>query len=498
MTPGRTLSVSVHIGSSNAWSATGQREFCCRVDTEQHSSPAAALPAVNPLDFIDDNYMEIGGRIAPTDLELVHLILHTVQGCGLADADVLYLSYPTEWGSTRKGRLLDAARRVGYDVVLVPTAIAIARATRGSWRARCIVVEIRGDDAVVSCVRDFDGDVTVTSTARRSLSELTQLFGEFEELTVRDAVVVVGRHSHSLASSLERGSRSIHGYASVRVLDESRIVRAIVDPRVRLESVTAENSAGRAVDNSAFGDRWVPPSGRHFPVESGVRQRRWLPALAVSVVIVGLFGVGVAVATGRGGVEGTAVEARTTGNQSADVVPVTTQPLPATQPVPTAQGSAQPTTLMPSTTWAVVTTTIPLAGGTVSVVVPAGWAADREGSGAGRMDLIPVSGNDRKIVIIEKELLAGVEFDAVAIDLREQLSAVEDPRRFGNLESAVASDGRKILLYREFPDGYSEVRWQVFVERGTQVSIGCQYLVGEWDAFESECVQIVGSLSSVN
>ena len=238
---------------------------------------AAALPAVNPLDFIDDNYMEIGGRIAPTDLELVHLILHTVQGCGLADADVLYLSYPTEWGNTRKGRLLDAARQVGYDVVLDPTAIAIARATRGSWRARCIVVEIRGGDVVVSCVRDFDGDVTLMNTQRRALSELPQLFGEFEELTVRDSVVVVGRHSHSIASSLERGSRSIHGYASVRVLDESRIVRAIVDPRVRLESVTAENSAGRAVDNSAFGDRWVPPSRLVTPADSGVRQRRWLP-----------------------------------------------------------------------------------------------------------------------------------------------------------------------------------------------------------------------------
>ncbi|MGG7104510.1 type VII secretion-associated protein [Rhodococcus sp. 24CO] len=496
VTPGHTLSVSVHIGSSNAWSATRQREFCCRVDTEQHSSPAAALPAVNPLDFIDDNYMEIGGRIAPTDLELVHLILHTVQGCGLADVDVLYLSYPTEWGNTRKGRLLDAARRVGYDVVLVPTAIAIARATRGSWRARCIVVEIRGGDAVVSCVRDFDGDVTVMSTARRSLSELTQLFGEFDELTVRDAVVVVGRHSHSIASSLERGSRSIHGYASVRVLDESRIVRAIVDPRVRLESVAAENSAGRAVDNSAFGDRWVPPSGLVAPADSGVHPRRWLPALAVSVVVVGLLGVGVAVATGRGGVEGTAVEARTIDGQSADVVPAST--LPTTLTLPTAQGSAPPSTLVPSSTSAAPTTTIPLAGGNVSVVVPAGWAPDRGRSAAGRMDLVPASGNDRKIVIIEKELRAGVEFDAVEIDLREQLSAIEDPLRFGNLESAVTSDGRKVLLYREFPDGYSEVRWQVFVERGTQVSIGCQYLVGEWDAFEPECVQIVESLSPVN
>ncbi|MFE4501434.1 type VII secretion-associated protein [Rhodococcus sp. NPDC056743] len=488
VTPGHTLSVSVHVGSLHAWSATGQREFCCRVDTEQHSSPAAALPIVNPFDFIDDNYMEIGGRIAPTDLELVHLIQHAVQGCGLADADVLYLSYPTEWGNTRKGRLLDAARQVGYDVVLVPTAIAIARATRSSWRARCVVVEIRGGDAVVSCARDFDGDVTIMSTRRRPLSELPQLFGELEELTVRDSVVVVGRHSHPIASSLERGSRSIHGYASVRVLDESRIVRAIVDPRVRLESVTAENSAGRAVDNSAFGDRWVLSSTPVTQDDSGVHPRRWWAALAALVVVVGLCGIGAAVVTGR--VEGTAVHARPTDGRSADVAPVTM--------LPTTLGGAQQSTLVPSTTSAAPTTTIPLGGGNVSVEVPAGWAPDPNRSTAGRMDLIPPSGNDRKIVIMEKELRTGVEFDAVELDLRDQLAAIEDPLRFGKLESAVAVDGRKVLLYSEFPDGYSEVRWQVFVERGTQVSIGCQYIVGEWDALEPECIQIVESLSYVN
>ena len=152
---------------------------------------------------------------------------------------------------------------------------------------------------------------------------------------------------------------------------------------------------------------------------------------------------------------------------------------------------------MPSTTSAVATTTIPLAGGNVGVVVPAGRASDRGGSAAGRMDLIPASGNDRKIVIVEKELRAGVEFDAVEIDLREQLSAIRIHSASETSKSTVAVDGRKVLCTGNFRMDIPKFGGRICL-RGRQVSIGCQYLVGEWDAFEPECVQIVESLSFVN
>lgn len=482
MTPGPTLSVSVHIGSFNVWSAAGQREFCCRVDVERDSPTQLPPVVVNPLDFIDDDYIDISGRITAVGVELVQLILQAVQGCGLADADVLYLSYPTEWGRTRKRRLLDAARRVGYDIVLVPAAVAIARSTHGNWRVRCIVVEIRAGDAVVSCVRDFDGDVTVMSTRRATLAELPAVFTEFGELTVRDSVVVVGRHAHSVASSLEGGSRSIHGYASVRVLDESRIVRSIVDPRVRLESVTAESLAGRAVDNSAFGDRWVVPAQPGTTVVPSGHAHRW--RLAAGVVVVAVLAVAAGVATGRSTVEGTAVEARIMGAQAV-----------GTYTVDESQAGIPAVTTVPTVTSPSTVPSAALQVGQVSLEFPVGWTPDTGEAPAGRTDVIPPAGRDRKIVVVEKELRAGVDFDDVVAVLREQSTALENPLRFGNFEPVVADDGRNILLYREFPDVYSEVRWHVFVERGMQVSIGCQYLVGDWDAFAAECGQIIESLT---
>ncbi|OYD68996.1 type VII secretion-associated protein [Rhodococcus sp. OK302] len=486
--PGATLSVSVHIGTSNAWSATAQREFCCRADIEGDSRDHSRFGGVNPLDYIDDDYIEFGGRITSTVLELVTLISHAVQGCGLSDADVLYLSYPSEWGHARKGRLLVAARQVGHDVVLVPSAIAVARSMRSVWRSRCIVVEIRSGDAVVSCLRDFDGDVTVMSTRRGRLAELPDLFAEFDELTGRDTVVVVGRQSHSVASSLERGSRSIHGYASVRVLDESRIVRSIVDPRVRLDAVTAENSAGRAVDNSAFGDRWVPPSHIVGPTHPTRRSRRWWPVVTACAVVICALAAGVVIVSGRGGTEDAntagGIEGTVVHGLTADASPVDS---PATTSTLSRTSDALPTT-----------TTVPLELGRVRLDLPAGWSREPGRSTTGRTDIVPPSGTDRKIVIVEKELREGVEFDEVEGALRAQFTTLEDPSRFQDFESVVTVEGRKTVLYMEFPDGYSEVRWKVYVERGLQVSIGCQYLVGEWDMFESECGRVTGSLTYVN
>lgn len=401
-------------------------------------------------------------------------------------------------GNTRKGRLLEAARQIAHDVVLVPTAIAIARSTHGSWRVRCIVVEIRSGDVVVSCVQDFDGDVAVVSTARASMAELPEVFAEFEELTVRDSVVVVGHRSHSVASSMERGSRRIHGYKGIRILDESRIVCSLVDPRVRVDTFTAEALAGRTVDNSAFGDQWVPPMELAGASDSTVRVRRWSAAMTAGVVVAGLVAAGMAFVLGRGAVEGTAVQAESSDTPLVDAAQ-------ASGLVVTSEPNMSSTNLVPSnpvtsasSVAAVPTAVTALEVGNVSLDLPIGWEPALDRSSAERTDLLPSSGNDRKIVVVQKELREGAEFDAVEAALREQSETLEDPLRFGNFETIELADGRKVLLYREFPDGYSEVRWQVFVEHGIQVSVGCQYLVDEWSTFEFECAQVTDSLSYVN
>jgi type VII secretion-associated protein (TIGR03931 family) len=104
--------------------------------------------------------------------------------------------------------------------------------------------------------------------------------------------------------------------------------------------------------------------------------------------------------------------------------------------------------------------------------------------------LVPGSGADRKIVVIEKRLAEGVGFDSVEAVLRQQFSTFEDPLRFA--EFAVLDDaaGKRAVVYVEFPDDFSEVRWHVYVDNGRQVSIGCQYLVGEWGSLEADCLRM--------
>ena len=53
------------------------------------------------------------------------------------------------------------------------------------------------------------------------------------------------------------GSTNVHGHASIRILDESRVAASLVDPQTLVRQTTARDSSGRIVDNSAFGAGWV-------------------------------------------------------------------------------------------------------------------------------------------------------------------------------------------------------------------------------------------------
>ncbi|MDV2474751.1 type VII secretion-associated protein [Rhodococcus zopfii] len=53
---------------------------------------------------------------------------------------------------------------------------------------------------------------------------------------------------------------------------------------------------------------------------------------------------------------------------------------------------------------------------------------------------------------------------------------------------------RSVIAYTEVPEEFSTVRWFVVVDRGWQVAVGCQFLVGEWSGIGKECEQAVHTL----
>ena len=492
MTAPSAVSVSLHWGAANIWVVSGQREFCCSADLRREPASGPGAAGENAIDYIDDDYVDVDGRVVPTVLEVARLISSAMDGCGIVDADILHLSHPSDWGAPRRRRLLDAARRVAHDVVLVPTSIAAARSAHTAWRSRCVVLELRGGTVVASVVAEVDGELRIDGTQSSEIADVAGLFSAIGDLSVRDAVVLVGPSSHAVAASLERGSTNVHGHASIRILDESRggcVSGGSSDAR------SPDNRAGQFGTNRRQFGFWRRVGRRYgwrevdsflgleclFAASSRRVARR--PSMVRGGACGGRRrrcgrrnGRGVHSRSKRFSVDG--VGHSHGGRRSRDRGGVERAGNACTEDfdlVDRVRGHAG---------------TYSCGRGSVAAEVPSDWKLLSRGTSSGRTDLVPGSGADRKIVVIEKRLAEGVGFDSVEAVLRQQFSTFEDPLRFA--EFAVLDDaaGKRAVVYVEFPDDFSEVRWRVYVDNGRQVSIGCQYLIGEWGSLEADCLRM--------
>ncbi|RQO52343.1 type VII secretion-associated protein [Rhodococcus sp. KBW08] len=495
MTVPSLVSVSLHWGPSNIWVVSGQREFCCSADLRRETASGPGT-GENAIDFVDDDYVDVDGRIVPTVLELARLISRAMDGCGIVDVDILYLSHPSDWGAPRRRRLLDAARRVAHDVVLVPTSVAAARSAHTAWRSRCVVLELRGGTVVASVVGEVDGELRIDGAQSSAIADVAGLFSAIGDLSVRDAVVLVGPRSHAVAASLERGSTNVHGHASIRILDESRVASSLVDAQTLVRQTTARDSSGRIVDNSAFGAGWVGDSDGAMSITSmdstassprrvGGRNggRRWFAAALAMVAVVAVVAATVVVFTRDRSDSRSAGSVAATAEDEVEIAEASKD-----------QGKPAPKTSIPSIEPDATPELRRVDLGSVAAELPSDWKLLSPGTSSGRTDLIPSSGEDRKIVVIEKRLEEGAGFDSVEAALRQQFSAFEDPLRFGEFSVIDDAAGKQAVVYVEFPDDFSEVRWHVYVGNGRQVSIGCQYLVGEWDSLEADCLRMWQSI----
>ncbi|MEU4706066.1 type VII secretion-associated protein [Nocardia salmonicida] len=129
--------------------------------------------------------------------------------------------------------------------------------------------------------------------------------------------------------------------------------------------------------------------------------------------------------------------------------------------------------------------------GRVVVEIPAGW--HRATATDSRADLVPDDAARHRITITQKPVTPGAGYDEVAADLTTQIA-----KKPAGTVTAVRRDvvfaGRPGLSYEERPADGSTVRWQVLVERGVQVSIGCQYAENGWAGVVSACEQVVGAV----
>ncbi|MGC0365217.1 type VII secretion-associated protein (TIGR03931 family) [Rhodococcus sp. 27YEA15] len=463
-------SVAVHVGHSTVWAASGEQVFECAADLRSDSSVSGVVE-MSPLVFVDDDYVDVDDRIRPTVLALADLFERVVRGCGVPGPDRVYLTHPSHWGHRRRNQFLDAARRVASDVMLVPMAVAVARSRRSQWRDRCVVVEQRPTEVAVSVVEECGDELRITFSRVAANRELMSLVASVGAISRRDAMMVVGMQSRRTAALLDADVPGSSVRGGIRAVDESELVTAVIDPRLRpIPAAGVDDRVLREEWQARVADVAVRPEPADIgPATTRSRRRRAVLAGVLTLVAVAVVGLTIRTA----GIEK---------SNSALDKPISTirqTGIPESGP-PVEEPGAAPTSLAAGQ----------VRVGEVEAVFPSGWRFIPKSAEPGRTDAVPPTGTDRKIVIVETALRPGSTVDEVHDSLHQQFSAFEDPLRFGEFAVVGGADGRRTATYVEFPDNYSEVRWRVYVEGGFQISVGCQYLLDEWDAVAADCRRV--------
>jgi len=367
---------------------------------------------------------------------------------------------PSEWGTRRRAALEAGARRLVGEISVEPLALRVAGLSAStSQQQRIAVVELNSLTT------------TVTLTGRSGTETWIEAC-EYEP-TIGSADLAEGRGVEAVVDVVDRllGGRKpsylvVVGAAEPALLDAMRAELSRrygfgVDLRAMsgVDLVRGGPAMPTAAEPAQFAPQtpWVgslhehaaataPPPKRHTPLLIG--------AAVVAVVVAAVAAAAV-------------VLTRSGGESPADR---------ATTPRPSAVASPA----QPSETF-----------GRVGAVLPAGWHITNR-SGA-RVDISPNNGARERISLVQKDLAPGSGVEDVAATLETQI-AKRPAGTVGPLQRNVIFGGRPGLSYEETPGDDTTVRWQVLVDSGLQVSVGCQYPTGDWQPIAAVCEKFVGDL----
>ena len=408
-----------------------------------------------PSWFIDSGYCAVGARMIPVVESMARVFWQAALEVGAgAPADLAVVTHPTHWGAARQNVVAAAGRQCANEVLTLAVATAVVRAhmyrASPSATARRFVVLECGSVATIASRVDSDGRVLSCEVETElGLDDSVDRLGEFADLAARvagtddvDAVLVCGEltdHKPALIAELATafGHSRIHVVASREVARSAARLPIATQPRPQQSD---PEPAPRA--------QWLQE-----PASAPQRRRVW-PVVAAVLLVVALLGAGIVLA------------ARTIDKTDS-----------------------------PSTS---ATDGIPVVLGRASMTLPPGWhVKDTEQSVPGygnRLTLVPDGGPDRRITVTQTALRSAFTQEQAAATLRQKIAENDRGATFSEVETGVEFGGRQVIFYVESPEEYSQVKWHVIVENGTQVSVGCQFLLGEWNLLAGECERLVRSV----
>ena len=414
------------------------------------------------------------------------LVAYAAASTGAPDAGVACAVHPTWWNERRRDLLRTAVRQVAGDGILLPVAVAAARVADISPHERCAVLEFAGrgiaavsvvpsgvdGPAVERVARDPDLSVHSADAAVRLERLLISVSGG----SGPDVVVVTGGPGEpsgvdllALVADLVGVGRRIVPAAASEML--AAMTGTPTAPAGTEPAPSVSPAAGPAIVGSDGALPWLTEVRTRSDSARAARDGRARILFAVAAMIPAVLAGAVFLWPLAAGGRGESESPGPADIVAAEEVPTTATPNSDPGPVSSQQFDIGP----------------------VRLELPDSWRLrDPATVHSGRTELIPAGGADRRILLVYRDLAEGVDEESVASALA--VRAAERAPVIRDLDTDTTFADRKVVAYTEVPEDYSVVRWSVLVFPGFQVSVGCQYLDGEWRRIRNECEQAVHTL----
>ncbi|MFD6397843.1 type VII secretion-associated protein [Nocardia sp. NPDC060249] len=396
---------------------------------------------------------------------LLAAIMDTLRVTPLCERIVVV--HPTSWGQPELDLFGTATQQFTHEVVFETCALrASAVDVTASRSRRTAIIEFGMLSTAASSVTydtygthveavEVEPNLAASELAdEEGFGHLTALLGRLLADRPADVVQVFGATDPAVLAAVAAAVESVCG-ADVPV--SSLTGTDLARPTQKAPAYTP---------NIPPAAEWMQPLRERAAATNPVDRRPLYIGAAALVAVVAAAAIGGFFLFGSGDQQATAAVATTSAPAVTSVAPQPTSAKPKPQPT---------------------TATV----GRVVVEIPAGW--HRTTATDMRADLVPDVAARHRITITQKPVTPGAGYDEIAADLSAQIA-----KKPAGTVTAVRRDvvfaGRPGLSYEERPADGSTVRWQVLVERGVQVSIGCQYAENGWAGVMSACEQVVGGV----
>ncbi|MFD3507617.1 type VII secretion-associated protein [Nocardia sp. NPDC058666] len=429
---------------------------------------APPTQAVSAVQYVSGGVIALPPRI-PTVGQALSAVLGAIMDALRVTplCERIVVVHPTAWGQPDLDLFATAAQRFTHEVVFETCALRASAVDITASRSRRTALIEFGmlSTSASSVIYDTNGTHVEAVEVEPNLAvaelDTEEGFAQLEGLLARlladrpaDVVQIFGTTDPAVLASVTAVVESVCG------------TKTTVSPLTGTDLARPAQRAPAYTPTIPPAAEWMQPLRERAAATNPVDNRPlYIGAAAlVAVIAAGAIG-GFFLFGGSSEQEVTAAVATTTAPLSVSAPPPSTSK-PKTKPAPQILGR-------------------------VVIAVPSGWHSTT--ATEARTDLAPDDATRQRITITQKPVNAGAGYDEVATDLAAQI-AKKPAGTVTPVRRDVVFAGRPGLSYEERPGDGSTVRWQVLVEHGIQISIGCQYPENGWAGVMSACEQVVGSV----